>query len=136
MMGDGRRCETQYENDCERRDETLFVGHPLVLRLLPPLLELRFPILGPRTAEVIDVALVHRRHLRRPAIRSIDDRALHAAFDIREALLGIVEGARLLPRGDHMERTRKRLGIVERRLDRDRLAVARWTEHLDRFHLV
>src|SRR5262245_26664546 len=85
-----------------------------LLRLFPPLFEFRFPVLRPRPPEVVDVAFVHRRQLRRSSIRPIDDGALDAALDVRESLLGIVERACSLPWSDCVQRTRERLGIVER----------------------
>src|SRR5688572_28547187 len=105
------------------------------LRLLPALLELVFPVLCPRPAEVVDIAFAYGSHLRRPAIGTVNDRALHAALHVGDALLGIIEAAGALPRRDRVQRTRERFRIVERRLDRDGLAVGARAKHFDRLQL-
>src|SRR5215510_6370143 len=107
-----------------------------VLRFLPAFLEMLLPVLRPRAAEVIDIPIVDERRLRGSAVGPVDDRALHAALDEREAGLLIVRRRDPFPWRDRVERTRERLGIVEGGIDSDRLAVRARPEHLDRFHLV
>ena len=73
--------------------------------------------------------------LRRAAVGSVHDRALHAALDERKPLIRVVERRRAFPDLDGAQRPGERLGIVERRLDGDGPAVGARAEHLDRLHL-
>ena len=61
-----------------------------LLRPLPALLEMFLPILRPGAAEVIDIAVIQERELGGPAIRTIHDRALHAALHERVPRLRVV----------------------------------------------
>src|SRR5687768_2351171 len=93
-----------------------------------------FPVLCPGAAEVVNVAVVQERQLRGPSIRAIEDRALHAALDERMPRFGIVDPHRELPWSYRVQRPGERLGIVERGLDGDDLAVGAGPEDFHRLH--
>src|SRR6185436_14962814 len=98
-------------------------GPGLLLGFCPPLLEVFFPVLRPRAAEIIDEARLARNQLGRLAVGTVDDRALHPALDEVEPPLRIVERRALLPRGHRVQRPCERLRIVEGRADGRTLTV-------------
>src|SRR4026209_955579 len=105
------RCQPPNANSQFPKCSTLGVGGwelgvDSLLRFLPALLEMLFPVLGPRPPEVVDVTRVHRSQLGRPPIWAVDDGALHTAFDVGESLFRIVDRPRALPWRDGMQRTR------------------------------
>src|SRR5690348_5940772 len=73
-----------------------------LLRDVPSLLEVFFPVLCPRASEVIDESRFAGNQFRRLAIRSVDDGALHPALDEVEAPLGIVRAGTQLPWRDRV----------------------------------
>src|SRR5687768_5095600 len=75
-----------------------------LLRPLPALLKMFLPILRPGAAEVIDIAGIQERELGGPAIRTIHDRALHAALHERVPCLRVVRAKGELPRRDRVQR--------------------------------
>src|SRR5262245_20319611 len=87
----------------------------LILRLLPILFEMFLPVHGPGSAEVIDEPGVPEDQLGWPAIRTIDDRALDAAFHKRVPCIRI-ETRGLVPLGPHVKWLLEGLRIVERLL--------------------
>src|SRR5919206_4068053 len=89
-----------------------------LLRDLPSLLEVFFPVLRPRAPEIIDETRFARDEFGRPAVRTVDDGALHAAFDEVEAPVRIAERRAQLPRRHRVQRTRERLRIIEGRIHR------------------
>src|SRR5438132_6484544 len=107
-----------------------------LLRYLPSLLEVFFPVLRPRAPEVINETRFAGDEFRRPAVRTVDDGALHPALDEVEAPVRIAERRAKLPRRHRVQRTRERIRIVEGRVDRDRFAIGARREGLDRFHVV
>src|SRR5690606_13833891 len=107
------------------------IGAPLFLGPFPALLEMLFPVLRPGAAEIVDVAFVEERELRRAAVRPVDDRALHTALDERVAVLRIVVRAYPIPRRDREQRPDEGFRIVERRLDEEAVAVVPRPDHLD-----
>src|SRR4026207_1537741 len=56
------------------------IPSPLVLRLLPTLFEMLFPVQSPGTSEIIDETRVAVYKLGRPTVRAVDDGALDAAL--------------------------------------------------------
>src|SRR5262249_20301805 len=92
-------------------------------RFLPSFFKMLFPVLCPRSAEVIDESRIARNQLCGLAVRSIHDRALDSALDECKSRFGIVEAGSKLPRSDCVQGARERLGIIERRFHGDDFAV-------------
>src|SRR5438067_11952493 len=94
-----------------------------LLRDLPSLLEVFFPVLRPRAPEVINETRFAGDEFRRPAVRTVHDGALHPALDEVKAPVRIAERRTQLPRRHRVQRTRERLRIVEGRVHCDGLPV-------------
>src|SRR5262245_31551523 len=104
-------------------------------RFLPSFFEMFFPILCPRSAEIIDESRIARNELGRLAVRSIHDRALDSALDECKSRFEIVEAGSKLPRSDCVQRASERLGIIERRFYGDHFAVCTRLEDFDDFQV-
>src|SRR5262249_47312863 len=94
-----------------------------------------FPVLRPRTAEIIDETRLAGNQFGRPALRPIDDSALYATLDEIEAPVRIIESGTKLPWRHRMQRPDERLRIVERRIHGDCLAIGARGEGLDCFEI-
>src|SRR5687767_9608701 len=105
-------------------------------RLFPALLEILFPVLCPRPAEVIDPAGLTGKQLRRPAVGTIHDRTLHTALTEGEPGLRIVRSRPPVPRRDRMQRPNESFRIVERGLDDQALSIRVRTDDFHGLHLV
>src|SRR5690242_17751753 len=123
----------------DHESQSLIANELLLLELIrdiPSLLEVLFPVLRPRAPEIIDETRFARDEFGRPAVGPVDDRALHAALDEVEPPLRIAERRAKLPGSHRVQRTRERLWIVEGGVYRDPLTVGARRERLDRFHTV
>src|SRR5262245_23757175 len=102
----------------------------LILGLLPPLLEMFFPVLRPRAAKEIDETRISGYELCRASVLSVDDGALHTALHKHVSSVGI-QARRLVQLRHHMQRLLERHRIVEGLLDEQTIAV--WPEHFNHF---
>src|SRR5438067_254089 len=107
-----------------------------VFGFLPALFEVLLPIVGPRPPEVIDESFVGWDELRRSAVGTVDDCALHAALDKCISRVFVVDARLPIPRRHFVKRPLERLRIINRRVDGDLLAVGTRREYFDGLQLI
>src|SRR5262245_10905148 len=89
-----------------------------------------FPILRPGASEIVYITLLSENELGRTAVGPVDDCALAAALD--ELVTGVrAERLTLVPLRHHLQRLRKRFGVVERLFHQQSVAIG--LEYLDHF---
>src|ERR1051326_2342978 len=117
-------------------DKSFFTAASLLSGTFPIFLEVFFPILRPWSAKVINESFVGRDKLRGTAVRTIDDRTLHTAFDECVSRFFIIRTGLPSPGRHDVKRPDESLGIVESRFDCKSFPVRARSEHLDHLQLV